>query len=143
MAAPVLLTLGCPPDAAYNYCTALANSTGQAAGMHWQGSTSIADNNFRLWAEHCPPNQFGLFFFGSKSSEFPYGDGHLCATGGLHRLPVVNTGVSGQPSYLLDFTSLSQISAGDTWFFSCWFRDPPGGPAGFNFADGLRATFCP
>ena len=60
---------------------------------------------------------------------------------------VVNSGSTGQPSKQIDFTNLpgasGQISASETWFFSLWFRDPTGGPAGFNFADGLRATFCP
>ena len=57
------------------------------------------------------------------------------------------SGAAGQPSKQIDLTSppasSGQISVGETWFFSLWFRDPSGGPAGFNFADGLRATFCP
>lgn len=142
-----LLTVGCWPDAAYNYCAAVANSTNHRAKMNWEGSTSIAANNFRLSADQCPPNKFGLFFYGPGATELPVGDGHLCVSGGLYRTAVVNTGPSGTPSHTLDFPNppqvAAQISAGDTWFFSFWFRDPAGGPAGFNFADGLRATFCP
>jgi hypothetical protein len=30
-----------------------------------------------------------------------------------------------------------------TWNFQFWYRDPLGGPAGFNFSDGLEVTLCP
>jgi len=30
-----------------------------------------------------------------------------------------------------------------TWNFQFWYRDPLGGPAGFNFSDGLEVMFCP
>ncbi len=142
-----LFTYGLWPDAVYNYCAAVANSTNQRAKMAWQGTTSIANNNFRLSASKCPANKFGLFFYGSAATELPVGDGHLCVSGGLYRTAVVSTGSTGTPSRTLDFTNppqaAAQISAGDTWYFSFWFRDPSGGPAGFNFADGLRASFCP
>ena len=142
-----LLTFGCWPDAAYNYCAAVTNTTGQRAQMHWQNSMSIANNNFRLYADKCPPNKPGLFFYGRTAVELPIGDGHLCVSGGLYRTGVVTTGPAGIPSRTLDFTNppqpAGQISAGETWYFSFWFRDPLGGSSGFNFADGLRATFCP
>ncbi len=142
-----LFTWGCPPDAVYNYCTAVANTTGQRAQMHWQNTTSVANNNFRLSADKCPANKPGLFFYGTTPTELPAGEGHLCVTGSTFRLPVVNTGPTGTPSHTVDFTSppnpAGQISAGETWYFSFWFRDPTGGPAGFNFSDGLKATFCP
>ena len=34
------------------------------------------------------------------------------------------------------------LQAGDTRYFQFWFRDPLGGPAGFNFSDGLEVGFC-
>jgi hypothetical protein len=143
----VLFTAGCWPAAVYNYCDAVANSTNQRASMQWQNTTSVGSNNFRLSAIKCPPNKPGLFFYGSSATSLPVGDGHLCVSGGLNRLVVVNTGSMGVPSLTMDFTNpptpSGQISAGETWYFSFWFRDPTGGSAGFNFADGLRATFCP
>ena len=36
-----------------------------------------------------------------------------------------------------------QIQAGATWNFQAWYRDPAGGPSGFNLSDGLGITFCP
>ena len=50
-------------------------------------------------------------------------------------------------TYLMDFTSPPQpdaeITAGSTWFFQFWFRDPAAGGAFFNLSNGLRAKFCP
>ncbi|MAF64496.1 MAG: hypothetical protein CMJ84_02390 [Planctomycetes bacterium] len=142
-----LYTLGCPYPAPQNYCTALANTTGLPAAMGWQNSTSIQANNFRLLATDCPPHQNGVFFYGLTPTQVPFGEGNLCITGTMQRLSVVNTGSAGVPSYSLDFTdppaSSGQIHAGDTWYFSFWFRDPAGGPSGFNLADGLQASFCP
>ncbi len=142
-----IYTLGCQGGAVYNYCDAATNSTGSAARMHWQNTTSIAANDFRLYTTEVPPNQFGLFFYGGSENFVPFGEGNLCIGGPFFRLGVVNSGTAGQPSKQIDFTAppgaSGQISASETWFFSLWFRDPNGGPAGFNFADGLRATFCP
>ncbi len=146
LATATLLGFGCWPDAAYNYCTALPNSTGLPAQMRWQNSMSIADNNFRLYAEDCPAHQNGIFFYGPNAVELSLGGGHICVGGGIFRLGVVGTGSQGMPSQSLDFTNMpsgGEILAGATWHFSFWFRDPAGGGSGFNFADGLRTTFCP
>lgn len=142
-----VLTFGCWPDAAYNYCAAVANSTNQRARMQWQNTLSVTANDLRLSADRCPPNKPGLFFYGPSAAELPAGDGHLCVAGGSFRLGVVNTGPTGTPTWSFDVlqppSPAGQVQPGDTWHFSFWFRDPTGGPAGFNFADGLRATFCP
>ena len=141
-----LSTFGCLDPAPTNHCTALANSTGLPAAMSWQGSVSIIDNSFRLLALDCPPNEFGLFFYGATPTQLSVGDGNLCVAPPIFRLPVVNTG-AGAASWLLDFGAPpnppGQISPGETWHFSFWYRNPSGGPAGYNFADGLRASFCP
>jgi hypothetical protein len=142
-----IYTLGCMSGAVYNYCDAETNSTGSPASMHWQNSTSISANNFRIYTTEVPPNQFGLFFYGGSQNFVPFGEGNLCIRGPFFRLGVVSSGSTGQPSKQIDFTNppgaAGQISASETWFFSLWYRDPTGGSAGFNFADGLRATFCP
>lgn len=142
-----LYTLGCPDGAASNYCAAAPNSTGVAASMDFQNSTSVSRNNFRLHARDCPPQQFCVFFYGPDEAFAPLGDGFRCVHGPLFRFGVVNTGSTGIPSWQVDFTNppspSGQIAAGETWYFSLWFRDPAGGPAGSNLADGLRVAFCP
>ena len=74
-------------------------------------------------------------------------DGVLCVGGAQHRLyPAAPTGL-GTPTHNLDVTlppsAAGQIAAFDTWYFQCWYRDPQGGPSGFNLSDALRVRFCP
>ena len=38
--------------------------------------------------------------------------------------------------------SSGQIIAGSTWNVQFWYRDPSGGPVGFNFSNALRISFC-
>lgn len=142
-----LYTLGCLDPVPTNYCPALPNSTGLPATMSSLGSVSIAAADFELVVQDCPPNKFGLFYYGREAAELPVGDGILCIGPPVFRLPVVNTRGTGTASWLLDFGNppkpAGQVSPGDTWRFSFWYRDPAGGPAGYNFADGLRVAFCP
>jgi hypothetical protein len=35
------------------------------------------------------------------------------------------------------------ITAGSTWNFQFWYRNPAAGGAGFNLSDGLSIRFCP
>ena len=137
---------GCLTPAPKNYCSAAQNSTGAAARMGFQGTTSISQNNLRLHAQDCPPNQFGIFFHGTGQQYLPLGDGYLCVTPPINRLPVINTGAAGTPSWVLDLSSAGGATSGETWSFSFWFRDPPGGgggPVGNNLSDGLSVFFCP
>ncbi len=53
----------------------------------------------------------------------------------------------GIAHHALDLTAPPQatglVTPSSTWYFQLWYRDIAGGPAGFNFSDGLSATFCP
>jgi hypothetical protein len=97
------------------------------------------------------PNQFGIFFYSSTlingGAGFPLGDGRLCiGPGGLQRLypPVLASG--NIMARDLDFTNppspAAQITAGSTWYFQTWFRDPGFGPAGFNLSNAVEVPFC-
>ncbi len=133
----------CPAPS--TYCVLSPNSVGAGARMGSSGSTSLFTNDLVLEVSDCPANQFGLFFYGTSQVQLPVGDGNLCVGGGLVRLPVVQTDAMGQASFPLDVNALpggDQFFPGDTRDFSFWYRDVPGGPAGFNFADGLEAYFC-
>jgi hypothetical protein len=51
----------------------------------------------------------------------------------------------GDVTVALDLNSLpsgGQISAGQTWNFQVYFRDPAGGGAAFDASDGLRVPWC-
>ena len=55
--------------------------------------------------------------------------------------------LDGVPAHDLDVTmpttQATQITAGSTWNFAAWFRDPAAGGAFFNLSDGLEVTFLP
>ena len=114
------------------------------------GSASISANNLTLTVSSTPALQFGLFFYGGDEDFFFVGDGAICVKPPLNRVyPVIITDGGGMGSLALDLGSPpfsaggGQIAPFETWHFQFWFRDPPGGPAGFNFSDGLAVTFCP
>ena len=100
-----------------------------------------------LVAAEAPPLQNGLFFYGPEETVAFLGNGVLCVGGPLFRLPIVKTDPLGVATHALDVTDppgpAGQITAGSTWYFQFWYRDPPGGGAFFNLSDGLGATFCP
>jgi len=130
-----------------SYCTSTPNSTGVAATIHCKGSTSISTNAFSLSAINGVPSQFGLFFYGPEQVQTPLGDGFLCVGGSLHRLtPAFQSDGNGTSLRQLDFTlpEASPITAGSTWNFQHWYRDPQGpGGSTYNLTNALSVTFCP
>ncbi len=128
-----------------NYCVLSPNSAGPGAMMGATGSSSVFDNDLLLGVSGCPTGQYGLFFYGPNQIQVPGGDGTLCVGGSLVRLQIVQTDTFGTAFHALDLTNLpggNQIQAGETQNFGFWFRDPPGGSAGYNFSDGLQVGFC-
>jgi hypothetical protein len=135
---------GCAPPS--NYCTSAVNSTGAAASISSSGSTSIAAHDLLLTASNCPANKLGLFIYGQNQAFTPLGNGALCVGSPAFRLPQIATSVAGTASYALDYASLplgGSISAGQTWNFTFWFRDPAAGGSNSNLSDGRQITFCP
>ena len=52
----------------------------------------------------------------------------------------------GNLSYDVDYNAnyaAGVITAGSSWNFQAWFRDPAANGATFNLSDGLHVTFCP
>jgi hypothetical protein len=133
-----------------NYCTTSPNTAGPGCTIGWQGSLELSSNNFTMTATGAPPLKFGVFFYGAAQAQIPLGEGSLCVGGQVQRLqPPVLTDQQGDTMLPIDFT-MAPFNSGafavtpfSTWNFQFWFRDPLGGPAGFNFSDGLEVTFCP
>lgn len=137
------------------FCSTASNSVGSGSLISSQGSISIAANEFTLHSAGSPANKFGMFFYGPFEAQYPFGDGYVCvAPGGgigLQRLkPPIVTDSNGDASQWLNFTANpadagpGEILAGSTWCFQLWYRDPNGpGGTGFNFSDGLKASFLP
>jgi hypothetical protein len=128
-----------------NYCVAAVNSTGYPAVISATGSPSVQLNDLTLEASPLPPNQFGVFYYGSSAIQVPFGDGFRCVGGQTTRLSVVNSGDEGVLRTTLDLTSQQAggISAGATTMFQAWYRDPQGGGQGFNLSDGYMIAFIP
>ena len=128
-----------------SYCTGTPNSTGSPGQMSAGGSTSVVSNNLVLYAGPVP-NQPGLFFYGPDQIQVPFGNGFRCVGGTIGRLDVHNA-LANTLSHALDLNappnSATVISAGSTWNFQCWYRDPAAGGASFNLSDGLELTFLP
>ncbi len=129
------------------YCTTSPNSNGSGALIGYAGSNSVAANDLVLTAQAAASDQFGLFYYGPNQISIPFGEGVRCVGGKVYRLWVVSTDMFGNVVDPLDITNppeaSGQIFAGSTWNFQFWYRDPLGGPAGFNFSDGLEVPFCP
>ena len=126
------------------------NSAGSAAVIGAGGSTSLAANDLTLKVAGAVADKTGLFFYGAGQASQPFGNGTLCLSSGgqgIFRMPpAVTLAPDGSGTRAVDYASMTgagQVSAGSTWYFQFWYRDPAGGGAGFNLSDGLQLTFCP
>jgi hypothetical protein len=128
------------------YGTPVANSTGKPALIDFSGTTSVSHNDWVLKASQCPHNKTCLFIYGTTQvAPVPFGDGVREIGGSIKRMGVTTTDASGNLSYPADFTTapLNGLVPGDTRYWMLWFRDPQGGPNGYNGSSALAATLCP
>jgi hypothetical protein len=129
------------------YCLSAPNSAGPGGLLDYSGSPEISENDLFLYASGVPNNRSGIFFYGSNSVQIPFGNGWRCVGGQIVRFPVTTSDAFGWAYQPVDFQNPPQangvISAGSTWSFQFWYRDPAGGGAFFNLTDGLRFRFCP
>jgi hypothetical protein len=144
-----IFTDNCAAVTPTNFCTAAPNSASPTgATMSSSGSSSIAQNNFVLQTFGTPPNKTCLYIYAQDQSGFaPFGNGFRCINPPLYRIyPVTTSDFVGDVYYPLDLNSLpiaGHISAGQSWGFMCWYRDPAAGGALYNGSDGLSTTWCP
>jgi hypothetical protein len=106
----------------------------------------VADNNFTLVASSVPDNM-GLFIYSNGTMNIPLGDGRLCVNGsaGIVRLFPVVMASGNQAQLTLDLANppaaSGLITAGSTWYFQEWYRDPAFGSSGFNLTNGHEILF--
>ena len=124
------------------------------------GSGSVSLDNLVLRTINAPPNQPGIYYMGGTALEFPFGNGLRCVGSGgsgIRRFPPMSSGPGGV--YELSSATLGagivatsqalfppagHITAGSTWYFQSWYRDPIGPcGAGFNYSNGQFVTFTP
>jgi hypothetical protein len=131
-----------------NFCSSAANSTGSASVISYSGSCVVADNNFTVTADAMPASQFGIFFYGANQvgggSGVAFGNGTLCVGAGqIYRMvPISTTGGMTMTIDLANPPSASgTITAGSTWNFQAWYRDPVAGGSNYDLSNGLSVTF--
>jgi hypothetical protein len=128
------------------FCSPLVTSYGNYARMGLSGTTSVQTSDLSLEAHGVPPLGFGFFFYGSLRNAVPVGEGIVCLGGSVFRLTPVQATSAGSASYDLNLSLITGpgvISPGESWVFQHWFRDPSGGPSGYNFSDALEINFLP
>ena len=148
-----VLVLAGAPGGATRYCPAAVNSAGLAARIDLDGPISVGNDALLLLGENLPAGQFGVFFYGPEMASMPFGDGTRCVGAGsigLFRVPpVVQADAQGEVASPLSFSQPpagggpGAIAPGTTWSMQLWYRDPTGGPSGFNTSDALRVLFTP
>jgi len=138
------------PREPFVYCESLANTSGQPGTLDYNGSTSIAANDAEIVISGLPANKPAYLFYGFNQAEAPFGEGVRCIGAPIVRYrKVPSTGPTGMVTVPLDFTSppLSsgpgQAVPGVPLYFQLWFRDPQGGPEGFNTTGALCVVFEP
>ena len=136
----------CGADLGLPRCTSLVNSAGLRGLLRADGSASVAQADVTLFARRLPADKATLFFFGTLPAAIPFGDGLRCVRGNQQRIfPAVQSDAQGEANLTLNFNAgyASQFASGNSLFFQGWFRDPMGGPNGFNTTDALEITFRP
>ena len=131
-----------------------ANSTGAGAVLAACGSSSVAADNLVLELTGLPPNSVATVFMGTAQITWPLGDGlRVVGAGGgtLRRFPLQQADPLGDfasgPGIAAStqaFPTATQIHAGQSWNFQCWYRDATGACGGTtNLSNGLRVDFTP
>jgi len=137
----------CPSECqATSYCGTSPNTAGSGVQISMSGITSISLNSFGLDATGGPSNQAGLFFHGAGTTNQPFGEGVRCVATPITRVaPPIFFNSLGTASKQLNMSAnaLASIQPADTRYFQLWYRDPAGGPFGYNMSNGLEITFCP
>jgi hypothetical protein len=132
-----------------SYCDITPNSAGAGAEIRGTGIESISANEFTLISSGAIPNKVGLFFYGQNQINIPLGNGRLCIGGVVRLNPPVVSDSLGTASRFVDFSTSpagsgpNQITAGSTWNFQHWFRDPAAGGSDFNLSNAVKVTFIP
>jgi hypothetical protein len=122
------------------------NSTNRGAILYNSGQASVSNDSSRLTAIQMPGNKPTIFFMGNVQfnggNGLQFRDGLLCINA-VRRFPEQMS----SPSGLIDIVhvvglSNGLITAGSTWYFQAWYRDPAAGGANYNASDALQVPWC-
>ncbi len=126
-----------------------ANSAGAGGGkLVATGSNSIAAGDLVLAGSTLQTGQAGLYLQGNNATGggngTVFGDGLRCAGGGVVRLQIRNSGMTGSSFTTVNIGSIGGVAPGDVKRYQLWFRDTAGPcGSGFNFTNGIEVTWAP
>ncbi len=132
-----------------NGVSGCANSAGLGGGkLIATGTNSIAAADLVLRGSTLQTGQAGLYLQGNNATNggngTAFGDGLRCAGGGVVRLQIRNSGMTGSSFTTVNVAAVGGVSAGQTKRYQLWFRDTAGPcGAGFNFTNGYEITWVP
>ncbi|MFT7479651.1 MAG: 6-phosphogluconolactonase (cycloisomerase 2 family), partial [Gammaproteobacteria bacterium] len=76
----------CECGSATNYCVTSPHTAGPGAIMGYAGTLDVGANNLSLLALECPPEKFGIFFYGTSEIQVSFGEGFRCVGGMTYRI---------------------------------------------------------
>lgn len=141
----------CGLDEAWSGCR---NSTSEGGSLHIvSGSASTSTDDLAVRMDGIPALQPGVLVMGFSSSTSSFGNGRACIqTSNMQRFGVVVANQVGVSNFAVGLVSYSQqnfpiwagISAGQTWHFQGWYRDPAAACSDtHNLTNALGVAFVP
>lgn len=129
------------------------NSTGVGAEMNALGSTSVTTDDMTFRVTHLPLSKPGIIIMAADArTPVALGDGVLCLVPPVYRYFGLNSGPTGTMSFgpglvgyaNSHFPPLGHVTAGSSFHFQSWFRDPAGPcGTGMNLSNAMRINFLP
>ena len=124
------------------------NSTGQPARIWATGLMAVNSANLVMHASSVPANAAGVFVVADTKLTpcVAYDDGFRCVGGARFvTLGRANANAQGEATLTVSLATgpLAGLAPGAIRYVQYRFADPTGGPAGFNFSDGLELRFRP
>jgi hypothetical protein len=130
------------------------NSFGSGGKLTGTGTASVGADSFTLVGSGMPPTATALYFQANQAAAAGagsvFGDGLLCASGGVVRLGAlfnVGGGSTFPPAATNPLSIRGSIPAlGATRRYQVWYSNAAAGfcpPAGFNVTNGLEVTWIP
>lgn len=126
------------------FCPTTPNSTGVAATLSVEGCDILGGGPLTVVTTSLPAGVLALSFFGEEATQVPLGSGFRCVGPPLFRLPAATASPAGVLHYDVDLHSGpgTRITAGRTWNFQTFYRDPAG-PDGTNLSNAFAIEYTP
>ena len=117
------------------------------AQLTGNGLASVTNDTLVLRTAYQEPSNFGLYFQGitDLTPGLLWGDGLRCTGGAIKRLQVRFADGVGSSNTTIPIGSKGGVSAGDTRYYQCWYRNPQSSPCGYHYnaSNGYAISWIP